>query len=96
MMSDLTHCTNCFKNLGVPSRMEIFDYLRENGECTVTEIVKQVGLTQPTISYHLKEMKNGGMLSSHKKGKEVFYSIRPHCPHHNKKCILEAISSSNK
>ena len=38
----------------------MYHYLRDNGEATVTRLVELVGLTQPTVSYHLKEMKELG------------------------------------
>ncbi len=85
-------CTNCFKSVSVPSRMVIYNFLNKNkAEATVGEIVEQVSLTQPTVSYHLKEMKHSGLLISRKEGKEVYYSISRDCPHHNKECILHSL-----
>jgi DNA-binding transcriptional ArsR family regulator len=70
--------------------MSIYNYLNKDGkEASVSEIVEYVGLTQPTVSYHLKEMKHAGLLHSKKDGKEVFYSINRTCPHHNDRdCVL--------
>lgn len=86
------NCTKCFKSLGIESRMSIFAYLEDCGNCTVNGIVEHIGLTQPTISYHLKEMKTAGLLKATKKGKEVYYSINTQCPHHYKGCVLGKIS----
>lgn len=84
-----SHCTKCFKSLGVDSRMEIYTFLANKKVSTVGDIVDKVGLTQPTVSYHLKEMKKNGILSSSKKGKEVFYSVSKLCPHFNAACVLK-------
>ncbi len=89
----VVRCTHCFKSVSVPSRMAIYNYLNEeeDKEATVGEIVGKVGLTQPTISYHLKEMRYSGLLKSKKVGKEVFYSINRICPHFNQACVLKGL-----
>ena len=86
----VVRCTHCFKSVSVPSRMTIYNFLNaDEKEATVGEIVEHVGLTQPTVSYHLKEMKHSGLLNSKKVGKEVIYSINRSCPHHNEhECVL--------
>lgn len=84
-------CTHCFKTLGVESRMDIYGYLTNTAKATVSEIVDIVKLRQPTVSYHLKEMREAGLLVSSKHGKEVYYSLSRLCPHYNKECILGAI-----
>lgn len=72
--------------------MEIYRYLRDRNSATVGEVVDFVDLTQPTVSYHLGEMKKNGILKSVKKGKEVHYSVSPHCPHMEAECILEGVN----
>lgn len=85
-------CVRCFSTLGVGSRMKIFEYLREAGKSTVGDIVSVVKLTQPTVSYHLKEMRIVGLLESDKKGKEVYYFIRRKCPNREAECILNNVT----
>ena len=63
-----------------PSRRKIYQYLFSEGEKTVGEITKKLKLRQPTVSYHLKMMKKGGLLSSRKKGREVYYRVKLVCP----------------
>lgn len=82
-MSETT-CTKCLGILGIPSRMKIYSFLRKKGKKTVSDVVDVVNLTQPTVSYHLKEMKDAGLLHSEKVGKEVFYEI-------NKDCVLRKV-----
>jgi len=71
--------------LGIPSRMKIYKYLKNINKSRVSEIVDLVNLTQPTVSYHLSEMKKAGLLISEKKGKEVFYKI-------NRNCVLKGVN----
>lgn len=89
-----TPCVKCFGTLGVGSRMKIFEYLRKTGKSTVGEIVEHVKLTQPTVSYHLKEMKVAGLLENSKSGKEVFYSVRKKCPYREDDCVLGKVKFS--
>lgn len=70
----------------------IYRYLVENIEATVSSVVSHIGLTQPTISYHLKDMESNGLLKSKKVGKEVYYSINYHCPIYDCDCILKSIN----
>jgi predicted transcriptional regulator len=70
-------------------------FLRNNGKKTVSEIVKQTALSQPTISYHLKNMQGGGLLSKQKVGKNIYYSVNKDCPTNNKICILKQMNFAN-
>lgn len=85
-------CTKCFNTLGIDSRMRIYRFLLENGENTVNSVVEVVKLTQPTVSYHLKEMKNAGLLNSRKSGKEVFYYINGNCPTLDDECVVHKVT----
>jgi DNA-binding transcriptional ArsR family regulator len=84
-------CTKCFNTLGVSSRMRIYRFLRDKGEETVGAVVNIIKLTQPTVSYHLKEMKESGLLKSRKSGKEVYYSINPDCEMYEEECVLHKV-----
>jgi len=83
-----TPCTKCFGSLGIESRMKIYKFLKKNGKSTVSAVVDVVGLTQPTVSYHLKEMKDAGLLTGSKSGKEVYYSVNKSCPSNILGCFL--------
>lgn len=84
-------CVNCFAGLAVEARMQIYKFLKNNKEATVMQLVSLVGLTQPTVSYHLKEMKELGLLNRTKRGKEVLYSVNPHCTTFDIPCVLSGI-----
>ena len=89
-------CTKCFGSLGVDSRMKIYKFLKDKGKSTVSSVVKYVGLTQPTVSYHLKGMRDAGLLESYKAGKEVFYSIKSGCEANKAGCVLSNFNFSGK
>ena len=84
-------CVTCFNALGVGSRMVIYKYLRQHGKAGVAAMVEHVGLTQPTVSYHLNEMKNSGILESTRDGKEVYYKISDACKSFHQDCVLKEV-----
>lgn len=71
--------------------MKMYQYLREHGASTVKTLTEMVKLTQPTVSYHLKEMKAHGLLTSKKVGKEVFYDINQICTVYHDACVVSSI-----
>lgn len=75
--------------------MEIYKFLREKGKKTVSEVVEVVGLTQPTVSYHLKSMKEAGILLSERAGKEVYYYVNEECPNSGHACVLKGVDFHN-
>ena len=91
-MKNSALCTGCFKSLGVPSRMQIYKILKENNKIPVTKIAEIVDLTQPTVSYHLKEMEESGLLKRIKKGKEVFYELNTECPNYESDSFLNKLN----
>ena len=90
-----TSCNHCFANLAVDSRMKIFMFLKDNGPKTVSLIVKQTSLSQPTISYHLKSMREAGLLSKQRDGKEIYYKVNKDCPNNKKICMLKQMDFTN-
>lgn len=54
--------------------MEIIMRLKEDG-CNVSEIQSNMSLPQSTVSHHLQILKSAGILSSHRNGTIVCYSI---------------------
>jgi len=80
-MSDFNvPCPFAIPQMADPSRRKIYEYLILHGEKTVREITQYLKLRQPTVSYHLKEMKKEGILASRRQGREVFYSVKLGCP----------------
>lgn len=81
-------CSECFKSLGVSTRFAIYEFLRKHEKAKVSELVDYAKLSQPTVSYHLLDMKKNGLLTSKKLGKEVYYSVNNKCPHTPQECVL--------
>jgi DNA-binding transcriptional ArsR family regulator len=65
------------KALGHPARVAILQYLFELNTCVCGDLVNEIGLAQPTISQHLKELKQLGLIKGNIEGTSVCYCIHP-------------------
>ncbi len=63
------------KALAHPARVAIIQYLFSIDSCVCGDIVNQIGLAQPTISQHLKELKAVGLITGNVEGTSVCYCI---------------------
>jgi ArsR family transcriptional regulator len=63
------------KALGHPARIAIIEYLLKANECICGDIVNELPLAQPTVSQHLKELKNAGLIKGNIEGNAICYCI---------------------
>jgi predicted transcriptional regulator len=63
------------KALGHPARMAIIQELSKNSACHCGELVLSIGLAQSTISQHLKELKNAGIIQGSLTGDKPCYCL---------------------
>lgn len=63
------------KALGHPARIAILEYLIKVDACMCGDIVNELPLAQPTVSQHLKELKNAGLIKGEVEGNSVCYCI---------------------
>lgn len=64
-----------FKVLSNPARIAILQYISKQEACICNDIVDEIGLAQPTISQHLKELKSIDLINGEIEGKKVCYCI---------------------
>lgn len=74
-----------FKALSDPARLKILDFLlepdrsccaREEGVCAC-DVEGVLGLSQPTVSHHMKLLVQAGFITAEKRGRWAFYTINP-------------------
>lgn len=65
------------KALGHPARIAIIKLLAKRQTCICGDIVEQLPLSQSTVSQHLKELKNAGLIDGEIDGPRVCYCIDP-------------------
>ncbi|MDQ3191737.1 MAG: metalloregulator ArsR/SmtB family transcription factor [Bacteroidota bacterium] len=64
-----------FRVLAHPARISILQHLILVKECICGDLVKEIGLSQPTISQHLKELKNLDLIKGNIEGTSICYCI---------------------
>ena len=68
-----------FKALGDPVRLRLLSLIgaHQGGEVCVCELTDAFDLTQPTISHHLKVLREAGIITSERRGTWVYYRLEP-------------------
>ena len=60
-----------------PARVAIIQYLLKTNACINSNLVQELGLAQATISQHLRELKDIGIIQGNIEGSSVSYCINP-------------------
>ena len=68
-----------FKALADPTRVQLLSIVasHDGGEACVCDLTEPVGLSQPTVSHHLKILVDAGLLSREQRGRWAYYSLVP-------------------
>lgn len=72
-----------------PARIAIIEYLFKNSTCVVNGLLDELPLSQSTISQHLKEMKNAGIIRGEVDGANICYCL-------NSEVMLELSAKLNQ
>lgn len=70
-----TELATLAKALGHPARIAILQELLSKSTCQCGELVTSIGLAQPTVSQHLKELKQAGLIKGSVEGARICYCI---------------------
>ncbi|MFN8308907.1 MAG: metalloregulator ArsR/SmtB family transcription factor [Chitinophagales bacterium] len=63
------------KALAHPARIAIVEYLLKTSSCICGDIVNELPLSQPTVSQHLRELKNAGIIKGNVEGTAICYCL---------------------
>ncbi|HET6855918.1 MAG TPA: metalloregulator ArsR/SmtB family transcription factor [Streptomyces sp.] len=79
-----TDLAKVFKALGDPVRLRLLSMIasRAGGEICVCDLTPAFELSQPTISHHLKLLKQAGLIDSDRRGTWVYYRLLPQMTDH--------------
>ncbi len=74
-----TELASLFKALGDPVRLRLLSLIgsQPRGEACVCDLVGAFELTQPTISHHLKVLREAGLVRGDRRGTWVYYRVEP-------------------
>ena len=76
---DATRYADLFKILADPGRLQLLSRIAEEGcePMSVGELTQRSGLSQPTVSHHLKKLTEAGLLEKSRQGRTVIHQLRP-------------------
>lgn len=72
-----------FKLLADPTRLRLLSLVAasEGGECCVCDLPDALGVSQPTVSHHLKALHEGGLLAREQRGRWAWYRVEREALH---------------
>ncbi|WP_434444058.1 ArsR/SmtB family transcription factor [Lentzea sp. E54] len=75
----MAELSTMFKALGDPVRLRLLSMIASgpDGEVCVCELTPAFDLSQPTISHHLKLLRQAGLVDAERRGTWVYYRVRP-------------------
>lgn len=75
--ADADELASAFKALADPARLRLLSFIaaQPESEACVCHVVEPVGLSQPTVSHHLKLLFDAGLLHREKRGQWVYYRV---------------------
>lgn len=72
---DVTRSAAQFKALGDSTRLRIMQILAANGSVCACDLEEPLGLSQSTVSHHLRQLTDAGLISRDKRGTWAFFSV---------------------
>lgn len=80
-LNDLEEVSQTLKLLGDKTRLTMMKLL-EKQECCVCELVEIFKTSQPSVSQHLRKLKDAGLVKENRKGQWIYYSVNPNSIQH--------------
>ena len=84
---DVQQLSKAFRALANPNRLQLFLNLLEESrldlargrvhDCFLAGLLRNLKIGAPTVSHHVKELENAGLIETHKEGKQLICTIRP-------------------
>ena len=74
---ELNDVARIFRVLGEPARLQLLNLIASqlSQEVRACELVETLGLSQPTVSHHLKVMYEAGLLTKERRGTWIYYRL---------------------
>ena len=93
-INQLEAAANMLKAIAHPMRIAILSFLENGKRLTVTEIHEKLQIEQSTTSHHLGILKDKGVLSSKREGKNTFYFLKHSSLSHVVECVSKCADPS--
>lgn len=77
--TDAESIARIFKALGDPTRVRLISLIAasEDGEACICDLTAPVGLSQPTVSHHMRLLGEAGLVSREQRGRWAYYRVEP-------------------
>ena len=77
--TDAEELATAFKAIADPARLRLLNFIaaQPSAEACVCHLIEPVGLSQPTVSHHLKVLTDAGLLERERRGTWMFYRLVP-------------------
>jgi ArsR family transcriptional regulator len=77
---DAATIARVFKALADPVRLRLFSLIasHEDGEVCVLDLAEAFHVTQPTVSHHLKVLREAGLIVAERRATSMYYSVKDH------------------
>jgi ArsR family transcriptional regulator len=69
-----------FKALGDPTRVRLLSLISAAGEACICDLTEPVALSQPTVSHHMKQLADAGLVTRTQRGKWAYYRVVEETP----------------
>lgn len=76
-MADAVRIAPMFKALGDPVRLRLMSMIASVPEACVCDLTGAFDVSAPTISHHLKVLREAGLIDGERRGTWVYYRVRP-------------------
>lgn len=78
-LEDAQRLARMFKALGDPTRVRLLSMIAAHAgaEACVCDLTEPVGLSQPTVSHHMKQLVEAGLVTREQRGKWAYYALDP-------------------
>jgi ArsR family transcriptional regulator len=76
LAADRAQALRWFQALSDETRLQIVELLA-SGECCVCDLQESVGAYQSRLSFHLRKLKDAGLVADRREGRWVYYSLNP-------------------
>ena len=75
--ADAEAMARIFKALGDPTRVRLLSLIaaHDDGEACICDLTVPVGLSQPTVSHHMKQLADAGLVTREQRGKWAYYRV---------------------
>ena len=78
-VADAERTARVFKALGDPTRVRLLSLIAasDDGEACICDLTEPVGLSQPTVSHHMRLLVDAGLATREQRGRWAYYRVVP-------------------